>query len=453
MRLLLFTAATAICFLTGCRNAKVSTDNDIISPYLFGQNLWLTDGSEGRPGYIDKFLWPKIKESGIKIIRIGGNGYDGSMPGIETLTKWIREIKAIGAEPLLQVSRHEPAQKAADLVRYFNIDHDYKIKFWAISNEPYLIAHVPIDTVSKYIKSYASAMKAVDPSIKIFVPDEAAYVKELYEALLLDDSKSVAGRDINGNWYIDGVTFHNYPNGKNYNRSDVIFYSVSKMRGMIINLKEVIEKANKKYNRTGNDELLWGLTEFNITYDNPDDLSTSGIAVPSFINGQFFADVFGLAMEYGAFCVTPWCIQESDRPSTYFGYIGAPPGFIPHSTFYHMKIMAENMNGAYLKINSGNPFVKIHGSKSNNNTVILIMNQHQDKSFDFDLSNIYKESETDGKLRIISANQFQANYSGTIKPNSSLMLLFSNNGKLKKQILYDSEMAGKNEAPAIKNAE
>jgi hypothetical protein len=431
--------ATSACKQITCKNKQ----NDI-SPYLFGQNLWLTAGSEGRPGYIDT-LWPKIKESGVKIIRIGGNGYDMHMPSIDTLTRWVKSIKEIGAEPLFQVSRIETAEEAAALVKYFNIDNDYKIKFWSIGNEPYQIGHWSIDTISKYIKAYATIMKEVDPTIKIFIPDAAAYYNDLYEALLIDDNKSVAGRDKNGNWYIDGVTFHNYPNSKNYTRADVIFYSVTKMRGMIMNLKSDIETANEKYSRYGDNKLMWALTEFNITYNNPDDHSAEGIAVPSFINGQFWVDIFGLAMEYNAFAVTPWCIQESDRPSTYFGYIGAPPEFIPHSTFYHMQLMSENIKGRYVKMWADNPFIKIHGSKSKKESTIIIMNQDINQTVDFDFNNINKSGKKG--LFISSQENLNADYNGSISPNTTLVFVFDSNGKLKKQIIYNLEMAKNNKTP------
>ena len=325
----------AIC--TGCQK-KTDTKTEIetetstldqtntISPYLFGQNLWLTSKAEGRPGYIQEFLWDKVEASGAKIIRIGGNGYEHKMPPMDTLDSWVTNIKKIGAEPLFQVSRLESAGRAAELVKHFSQNDNLKIKYWSIGNEPYGMAKWSIDTISKMIKSYSTAMKRVDPSIKIFVPDAASYYNDLYEALLLSDEHGVAGRNEDGEWYIDGVNFHSYPNGKEYSRKDVIFNSVDKMRGQILSLKEDMNASNIKYNRTGEAALIWGLTEFNITYSNPDDHSVDGFAVPSFVNGQFWVDVFALSMEHGAFCVTPWCIQESDVPKTYFGYIGGHLG-------------------------------------------------------------------------------------------------------------------------------
>jgi hypothetical protein len=432
--------------ILGCKKEQLQNETNPISPYLFGQNMWLTDGAEGRPGYIQESLWPKVEASGVKIVRIGGNGYDQKLPGLDTLTAWVKSIKAIGAEPMMQVSKYESAEKAASVVKYFNVDNDLYIKYWAIGNEPYMIHNFTLEEISKYIKEAASGMKSVDPSIKIFAPDAAAYDQKLYNALLLDDKTSIAGRDDAGNWFIDGLTFHNYPNAKDYTRSDVIFYSVSKMRSMMMSLKEDISVANEKYQRFGNDALVWGLTEFNITYNNPDDLSATGIAVPSFINGQFWADVFGMSMEYDAFCVTPWCIQESDRASSYFGYVGAPPTFTPHSTYYHMQMMADNMSGNYIKMTTNNPFVKVHASKDLSTATILLMNQSTSETVDFDFSLINK-TVGENSLEIKSNTDIGANTKGSIAPNSTRVYQFNTNGEVIKAFEYTQQMAAENEAP------
>ena len=417
-----------------------------ISPYFFGQNLWLTNRAEGRPGYIQESLWGKVKESGPTIIRIGGNGYDVKMPPMETLETWVKSIKKIGAEPLFQVSKLESAERAAELVKHFSKD-SLKVKYWSIGNEPYGMSKWSIDSISNMIKTYATAMKVVDPTIKIFVPDAASYYNDLYEALLLSDEKSVAGRDENGNWYIDGVNFHSYPNGKEYTRKDVIFNSVDKIRGQILSLKEDIDASNLKYNRTGDAALTWGLTEFNITYSNPDDLSIEGISVPSFINGQFWVDVFSLSMEYEAFCVTPWCIQESDVAKTYFGYIGSPPNFTPHSTYYHMQMMSENITGNYVKMTSNKGYFKILGSENETQNSFLLMNQSEKDSYNFDLNSLNKNTKDD--LILTSENELKANFKGTIAPNSTMVLVFNKSGVLKKQILYTIEMAKNNKAPEV----
>lgn len=412
--------------------------------------MWLTNGAEGRPGYIDE-LWPKVEKSGVKIIRIGGNGYNQKMPDYETLSQWVEDIKAIGAEPLMQVSQHDSPAESAKLVAFFNKDAKTSIKFWSIGNEPYEIGKITVEAISDYIKKHASAMKAVDSSIKIFAPDLAAYYNEAYEALLLDNKNSIAGRDENGNWYIDGVNFHTYPNAKEYNRADVIFSSVSKVRGMFLALTEDMNAANKKFDRTGKDALVWGLTEFNITYSNPDDLSVTGIAVPSFINGQFWATVFAMAMEFNAFMVTPWCIQESDRASTYFGYIGGPPNFTPHATFYHMQMMSNNMEGNYIKMQSSNAFVKVFCSQSNDETTLIIINQSEKETTSFDLNKINSTQNDVSYLNITSVKNLKLNYKGISKPNSTRLLKFNKKGDKILELLYDLDMAKQDLPPKTIN--
>lgn len=433
--------------LIGCKQTTPTIGKSTpISPYLFGQNLWLTQGAEGRPGYIQENLWEKVKESKPTIIRIGGNGYEHKMPSLDTLDMWVKSIKNIGAEPLFQVSRLESADRAAELVKHFSSNDSLKIKYWSVGNEPYGMAKWSIDTIATVIKSHSTAMKLANSDIKIFIPDAASYYNNLYEALLISDKNSVAGRNSNGDWYIDGVSFHSYPNGKNYNRNDVIFYSVDKIRGQMLQLKEDMEVSNLKFNRTGDARLMWGITEFNITYSNPDDLSEDGFAVPSFINGQFWVDIFSLAMEYEAFCATPWCIQESDVAKTYFGYIGGPPEFTPHSTYYHMQMMAENIKGNYIKITSDNAFVKVVASENDNETAIFLMNQHNNKEFSFNLSEINKDSS---KLNFVSEKEINAEFKGSIPSNTSMVLVFDKKGSLKKQVVYNLDMNKNKNAPLV----
>ncbi|MFB9057835.1 hypothetical protein ACFFU9_13900 [Mariniflexile ostreae] len=167
--------------------------------------------------------------------------------------------------------------------------------------------------------------------------------------------------------------------------------------------------------------------------------------MPSFINGQFWVDVFAMSMEHGAFCVTPWCIQESDVAKTYFGYIGAPPNFIPHSTYYHMQMMSENIKGSYVKMGTNKGFLKILGSETEDETAVLLMNQSQEELYDFDL-NLLNKNQSNG-LVITSEIQLKTNYKGTIAPNSTLVLVFNKSGAVKKQTTYTVEMARNDKAP------
>lgn len=419
-----------------------------ISPYLFGQNMWLTDGSEGRPGYIDR-LWSKIEASGVKIVRIGGIGYDKNMPSIETLTKWVTAIKAIGAEPLLQVSQFQSAEQAAALVKHFNKDHDLKVTFWSIGNESFHVHHKSAEQIAADIKSHGSAMKSIDPSIKIFVPDLAWYNVPVYQALL-GGEQDVSGKDKNGNFYMDGVTFHNYPHDSSYVYEDVVFKSAGKIEGMILNMMEHIKIANEKHNRQGDTALQWALTEFNITYQNPSDMSAEGVAVPSFINGQFWAEIFGLAMKYKAFAATPWCIQESDRQSTYFGYIGGPPDFVPHSTYYHMQMMAENVKGNFVESYTNQQYVKSICTVNDKQLVILLMNQSRQEDFTFIITG-NKDDMQDTSLKVILDVDKEIFIKGLLEKNSSLLIVHGLERTSTQMIHYSLQHAQQNKLPELLN--
>jgi hypothetical protein len=158
--------------------------------------------------------------------------------------------------------------------------------------------------------------------------------------------------------------------------------------------------------------------------------------------------VFALGMEYGAFCITPWCIQESDRPASYFGYIGGPPDFLPNSTYYHMQMMAAHMRGHYLKLQAGNPFVKIHGSTDGETTALLFLNQHESAAFELNLASMNKPpAELHGELGISSRIPLYLNYKGRLEPGTSLMLIFDKRGKIINQLVYSQAMAMEHKAP------
>lgn len=436
-----------------------------ISPNLFGQNHWMDRNDESnRPGYI-YMLWPKIKDSGIKTVRIGGGGYDRRLPNRVALTAIIDSIQSIGAEPILQVPRHYSADEAAELVTFFNKNPKRKpIKYWSIGNEPLLrvrenreeMIKTLNEVVYKFLMTLAPAMKAADPTIKIFIFDGEGLPAdntemlnyEAYEALC-GGRLDVTGKDKNGNWMVDGITFHLYPNGKDYTRNDVIFKSTYSVRQSTAQLLELVEKANKKHGRTGEAKLMWGLTEINVTASGNPNLEISGIGNPSFLGGQFMAEIYGIGMENGAFTVAPWCISETDRARTDFGYLGSPMDFFPRSSYYHTQMMAYNMKGEYLPTISNSAYVKTIGSKSEDEICVMILNRDPYNDFDFDII-LNKTGRSPKPLTIIADINLNKVISGTIPNQTTMLFVLSKNGEIKKQYTYGLSHNLKNLPPALK---
>jgi hypothetical protein len=406
----------------------------VISPWLFGQNHWMDRTDEGRrPGYL-YMLWPKVKESGIKTVRIGGGGYERRLPARDKLTAIVDSIHGIGAEPVLQVPSSYTAEEAADLVKYFSKDPVRKpVRFWSIGNEPLLRDREGIDKVYTYLMRLLPAMKAANPAIKIFVFDECSLFKEPYEALC-GGKLDITGKDAKGNWMIDGFTFHNYPFSKNFTRDDVVFSGPYKIKRQMQQLVEMMEKANKMHGRTGEARLMWGLTEVNVTTSNPD-REISGYGNPSFLGGQFMAEIYGLGMEYGAFTIAPWCISETDRISTDFGYLGLPSEFYPRSSYYHTQMMAFNMKGEFLPTESNNSYVTTIGSRSPTDICIMILNKDQTHDFNFDI--VLNKNGASPKPLVVRADVgLEKVISGKIPNQTTMMFVLSGTGEIKKQYSY-----------------
>lgn len=397
-----------------------------ISPWLVGQNHWLADGDEGgRPGYL-RLLWPRVAESGVRLVRIGGNGYEHSFPEPEALRAMVEVIRGIGAEPLLQVPRDFSGEQAAELVRSLNGSAPGTVRFWSIGNEPLLREPDIIDQVHEYVVRIATAMKEADPTIKIFVFDECEMRAPAFAALC-GGRLDVTGTKVNGAWMVDGFTFHRYPNGEEFTREDVVLRSAEDIRGQARELVAMMAKADRKHGRTGEDRLHWGLTEVNLTYRNPD-RRIDGIGNPSFLAGQFLAEVFGIGMELGAFTVAPWCISETDRVETDFGYLGLPPAFHPRSSYYHVQLMARHMVGRFVPSSTRDPEVKSIATRSDRSVSVMVLNESEGRDLDYEIV-LGGDASSEVPLVVRVDAALPATHTGRLPRQTSVLMVFDAQGR------------------------
>ena len=80
-----------------------------ISPFLTGQNFWFNPPDTA---------YAVIGAGGVTMMRIGGHAYDDAPLSDAALLKQVDNIRSIGAEPLVQVSRHKGGAVAAATVRF-----------------------------------------------------------------------------------------------------------------------------------------------------------------------------------------------------------------------------------------------------------------------------------------------------------------------------------------------
>ena len=279
-------------------------------------------------------------------MRIGGIAYDENLPSTSQLTTWVNRIKGLGAQPMIQVSRFDGPAAAAALVKHFNVDTGNRVTFWNIGNEPHCGQNTvaAAQDVARFIKSIAPAMKAVDPTIRIFAPDECDLLDVYYGELLSgngslnDISGKVPGQSY---WFVDGISWHRYVG---YPPARLAINQLTTGGAVdfltrIEKTRQMIDRANQAQSRSGADALEWGIGEFN---------GSDGARACSFENGQMYALVYGSVMKYGGTYASTWSMFENGGSCAGTDYSFLNADLTPRSSFYHMQMVSEYFSGYYL---------------------------------------------------------------------------------------------------------
>ena len=146
-----------------------------VSPLLFGQNFgpWMNTTED----YVADYQAGRVT-----LLRApaGNYGDENDLYG-NNLDDLAALAKALDAEVAVQARlwRAGTPEKAAKLVRYCNVEHNYGFRYWEVGNEPDLyIKRIntpgdPTFDVTWYnarFREFAAAMKAVDPTIQVVGP-------------------------------------------------------------------------------------------------------------------------------------------------------------------------------------------------------------------------------------------------------------------------------------------
>ncbi len=420
-----------------------------ISPHLVGNNLWLANRNNASTTPSTTVM-SLAGQAGIRFIRIGGNEFDSNMPSNDALLTWINRIRAIGAEPLVQVSQYRSAAQAAATVEFLNITSGANITYWSIGNEPWLRARNVMDpdpteseiaaSIEAYFKPIAIAMKAVDPAIKIFGVDSEDFQSGLH-ARLFGGSNNIAGK-IPGQdyYYCDGLSWHRYPQADGI---DPAWQGLADFRTRIQNCRALIDSVNASEGRTGGDALLWAIGEFN---------SKNGTAVHTWGNGQMFAGIYGLSMKHEATFASSWSLHESNgaRTGSDFSLFDGT-GLSPRPSYWHTQFTSRHFTGNYLE---GNPSVSsntsellVYGAEdpSLGQISVMIMNRgYQAVPYTLHL-NLNGNFSSPGATVINVDGKHPATRDGTLAPRSTKVLVFRRDSVT--EIFYSNEHFTNNEAP------
>jgi len=389
-----------------------SRDLGKISRFVLGANHgpWSDLGA----GNIDP-----AKNSGITFLRWpGGNWGDQNDIQTYTIDNYINEARLMGAEPSITVRLlGGTPEQAAKLVQYVNMDKGYHVKYWSIGNEPDL--YVVQDSswtptfYAKRWREFATAMKAVDPSIQLYGPEISAFLgdtdhfdpRELLYAnsVKLDFTK----RDylteflkVNAD-LVDIVAVHHYPFPKHSNDGpptwEQLRDNAPEWDRIIPNLHRIIKET------TGKDKPV-GITEFNSDASNSAGSETSP---DSFYNALWLADVLGRVIRTQPDIVAYWLLKNSNA-----GH-GLMTSYDLRPTYYVYQLYKQFGNHL-IAANSPEEYVSLFAAKRDDDTLTAIFVNRSDQV----ISKPFKIEEGDN-LKLTEAYVFDAEHNAeTITPSA-----------------------------------
>ncbi|HVG25400.1 MAG TPA: fibronectin type III domain-containing protein [Thermoanaerobaculia bacterium] len=455
---------------TALTSATTSGTPPAISPTFYGINAWMPYqiGSHVFYGGLDN-QWSNVQSAGTKIMRYGGNGVDQyadplwadpNDPNKSTLKQYlamVNNMQTRGIEPLLQVPVYGTtydATDAADIVRYINITNAKGVKYWSIGNEPDLpngaYNYTTAAQVASYFKTIASAMKAVDPTIKIVGPETAWYDETIINGLTTcGGTYDITGTDSNGRYYVDVISFHHY-NGFNGSQTrDQVIASLMESGGLnddLSALKARVAQCNAYHNRTGTNAITTAVTEANVNYSNSSSDGLTGAGARSFVGGQWWAEALGIAMKHGVEFVTFWStIEGSTTSGNELGFIRAD-GTTKQPSYHHFQMVAQNFRGTVVTASDNQSLVKTFAAKATDQTAVLLMNQDQVNAMTYTVRlNMATVSSSTLKVNVDAGLAVES--SGTIATESTLLLVFDSAGVLRKKIEYKLNGHANNNLP------
>lgn len=409
-----------------------------ISPYLVGTNAWQPPWHSGSQM---NNLWDDLQDAGYQTVRIGGNGAQNSSDYTnERIGQLVDSLRAIGAEPIVQVPHDFTAAKTTELISFLNGELGLKVKYWGIGNEPNLnndwSSAIPISEVATYIKTIASALKAYDPTVKIQGPDCAWFDSNYNNPLFVNEGpNNVSGKDEKGNYYIDIYAWHKYG-----------IKGASDIEGDVNSAIRMIDKINE--NRPES-PVTWAIGEINSHWDNS--MVGEDQKVWSFRTGQAFAELYDLGMRKAAFTICPWSIFESsgNRSNGDLGLFDLVGDQLKaRSSYYHTMMLGQNMRKNYLTSEDNSANIAVCAMGDSTGYSVMIMNKSTSMSYDFSLNmnGVY----TAGKELTVKVDAgLDKILEGTIDPTTTKMLVFDGEGNLSKRYTYAKTDADKMCGPTM----
>jgi hypothetical protein len=349
-----------------------------------GVNYWLW-----MPAFGDDVTGTSTLTAALKptLMRVGGYNNDANTQdpfddaAFDTAVAYAR---AIGAEPIIQVplladisGKPPTPATAAAMVTYGNVTKSYGLKYFSIGNEPDLYATqglvadmtqpaLPGYTPADYCataRAYVTAMKAVDPTIKIVGPDLSwKYIVGSGANDWLTPILTTCG-DL-----FDIVSIHRYPFEAAQATLTAAAADAASFRRVMTSVRGILQA-------TGQGAKPLALTEMNVVYNAT--FCVVGASPGTVGSALWLADALGTANELGLWTSAVWDISDDDGYA--LGLIGPAPGHTPRPAYYAYALFAEHFGPTLLEVSSAPAGVSAYASRNqaDDTTEIILVNWKQ----------------------------------------------------------------------------
>jgi hypothetical protein len=293
-------------------------------------------------------------------MRVGGYNNDANSPDPfddAQLDAMVTYARAVGAEPILQVplladtaGNPPTAATAAAMVEYANVTQRYGLKYFSIGNEPDIydtpgqpswpaMIGYTTDDYCAAVTADVTAMKAVDPTIKIVGPDLAyKYQQGNPGNDWLTQILQTCGEEF------DVISIHRYP-------FEAAAATLPSVAADPVAFRQVMTSVYGILQTTGQGAKPLALTEMNVVYD------ATGCVLegsPGTVGSALWmADILGSAIGLELWTSAVWDISDDNAYS--LGLIGLPPGHVPRPEYYAYALYAGHFGPTVLPTLSGFP--------------------------------------------------------------------------------------------------
>jgi Glycosyl hydrolases family 39 len=330
-----------------------------VAPSFFGQNYWSWVPEWGDPvaGVVSQ-----TAELGLGLLRAGGANNDTQQPvpfSQAEIDDFVAFSLAVGAEPLLQIPVLDDgtgvptsADQAAELVRYTNRTGTTPIRNFSIGNEPDLYieqGHQAADydaaSFCETFAAFSTAMRAVDPGIRIFGPDLSWKYQVGGEDWLTPFLEQCGDQ-------LDVVSVHRYPYAPAACDEAAALGDGEAFRSTIASVRSILEA-------TGQGAKPLAFTEANITYDGSPETSVEPASPGTFLAALWLADSLGVALEEQIFSMNYWSLSEGWS-------LGFFDGTTPRPAYHVLRLVSQNFGTEVLKVTSVPDGLRVYSGRDSN---------------------------------------------------------------------------------------